>query len=80
MPITTPSGSTTLAFSSRADQHEQPPIRDSLREPGHQPLVVDAIEELLQIDVDHPLVPVLQMLAGLGDRRVATAARSKPVA
>ena len=68
-----------LGCQQPPDQDEQPTIPDSLREPGHQALVVDAIEELLQIDVDHPCVPVVEVLAGLGDCRVATAARSEPV-
>jgi hypothetical protein len=42
--------------------------------------MADTIKELLQIDVDHPPVPIFEMLLGLFDRRVATAARSKPVA
>ena len=79
-PITTPSGNTTLALSMPADQHEQPPVVDSLREPGEQPLMVDAIKELLQIDVDHPLVAVTDMLFGLGDRRVAAPTGPEPVA
>ena len=68
-----------LGLQQPADQHEQPPILNSLRELGHQPLVADAIKELLQIDVDHPPVPVRQMLLSLGDRRVATPARPEPV-
>jgi len=47
-----------------SDQDEQPPIADPLSEPGHQPLMADPIEELLQIEVDHPLVPVFQMPLG----------------
>src|SRR6516165_9617789 len=47
---------------------------------GHQPIVVNSIEELLQIEIDDPLVPVLQMHFGLGDRRVAAPSRSKSVA
>jgi hypothetical protein len=63
-----------------SDQHEQPPIADSLRELGGQPLVADEIEELLQIQVHHPPIAVLEMPLGLGDRRVATSAGSEPVA
>jgi hypothetical protein len=69
-----------LGLEHAADQHEQPPIVDSLREPGEQPLMVDAIKELLQIDVDHPLVALADMLLGFGDRRVAASTRSEPVA
>ena len=79
LAITTPSGSTTLAFSIR-------PISTSSRRSGlarelrHQPLMADEIEELLQIKIHAPLVAVLEMPLGLGDRRVATSAGSKPVA
>ena len=69
-----------LGLQHPSDQHEQPPIANSLRELGGQPLVADEIEELLQIKIYAPLVAVLQMPLGLGDRRVATSARSKPVA
>jgi hypothetical protein len=78
MPITTPSGSNDLGPQQPADQDKQPTIRHARGEPGHQPLMVDAIKELLQIDVDHPLMSVLQVLAGLGNCRVATAAGSNP--
>jgi hypothetical protein len=69
-----------LGLEQPADQHEQPPIVDSLREPRGQPLVIDPIEELLQIDVDHPLEPIAYMHLGLGDRRVAASTGPEPVA
>ena len=68
-----------LGLQHPSDQPEQPPIPDSLSEPGHQPLVADKIEELLQIKIHAPLVAVLHMRHGLRDRRVATTAGSKPV-
>ena len=80
LSITTPSGSTTLALSIRPISPSSRRSLDSLRELRGQPLVADEIEELLQIKVHHPLVAVLEMLLGLGDRRVAASARSKPVA
>jgi hypothetical protein len=69
-----------LGLQHPSDQHEQPPITDSLSEPGGQPLVADKIEEFLQIKIHAPLIAVLEMPLGLGDRRVATSARPKPVA
>ena len=68
-----------LGLQHPSDQHEQPPIAHSLSELGSQPLVADEIEELLQIKIYAPLIAVLEMPRGLGDRRVATSARSKPV-
>ena len=79
LPITTPSGNTTLALISLPISTSNRRSLDSLRELGHQPLVADAIKELLQIDVDHPPVSIPQMLLSLGDRRVATPARPEPV-
>jgi hypothetical protein len=69
-----------LGLEHARDQHEQSLVVDSLREPGDQPLVVDAIKELLQIDVDHPLVSGTHMPLGLGDCRVAASAGPEPVA
>ena len=42
--------------------------------------MADPIEELLQIKIDHPPVPVFQMPLGLVDRRVAAPAGTEPVA
>jgi hypothetical protein len=69
-----------FGFQHPSDQPEQPPIAHSLSELRGQPLVADEIEELLQIKIHAPLIAVLHMRLGPGDRRVATSARSKPVA
>jgi hypothetical protein len=69
-----------LGLEQPSDQPEQPPIAHSLCELGAKALVADEIEELLQIQIYTPLIAVVQVLAGLGDRRVTTATRSKPVA
>ena len=68
-----------LGLQHPSDQHEQPPIANALGELGGKPLVADEIEELLQIKIYAPLIAVLEMPLGLGDRRVATSAGSKPV-
>ena len=79
LAITTPSGNSTLALSIRPISTEQPPIAHALGELGGKPLVADKIEELLQIKIHAPLVAVLEMPLGLGDRRMATSTGSKPV-
>ena len=40
--------------------------------------MVDAVEKFLEIQIDDPLVPVFQILLGLGDGRVTAASRSEP--
>src|SRR5438034_10866317 len=69
-----------LGLQHPSDQPEQPPIAHALGELGGKPLVADEIEELLQIKIYAPLIAVLDMRLGLGDRRVATPSGSKPVA
>src|SRR5688572_1970422 len=69
-----------LRLQHLSDQYEQPLVVHSLREPRHEPLVVDSIEEFLQIDVDYPLVPFVQILNRFGDGRLAATTRTKPVA
>ena len=44
--------------------HEHAAILHALGEPCHGPLVMNSIEELLQIEVDHQFVAVFEMLAG----------------
>jgi hypothetical protein len=68
-----------LGLQHPSDHHEQPPIAHAFGELGGKPLVADEIEELLQIKIYTPPVAVLEMPLGLGDCRVATSARSKPV-
>ena len=62
-----------------ADQYPEVSIANLRGEPSLQSLVVDSIEELLQIDVDHPAVTCCDVLLGFGDRRVAAAVRAESV-
>ena len=66
-------------FEPASDEREHASIRDSLCEPRHQTLVPDPIEETLQIQVDHPLIPFVHVLGRFGDCRVAATSRSKTV-
>ena len=69
-----------LGFQHPVDEREEPPVCDLRLQPRHQTLMVDAVEEFLEVEIDHPLVPVLQVLLCLGDRRVTAASRSKAMA
>src|SRR5439155_26501167 len=55
-------------------------ILDPLGQPRHQPIMVDPVEEFLQIQIDHPLVSLLQVSNSLGDRRVTAAAGPEAMA
>ena len=54
-----------------ADEREDVAVDHALRERRHQPLVRHPIEELLQIEVHHELVPIFHVLPRLRERRVA---------
>ena len=55
------------------DEHEETPVPDLRLQPRRQPLMVNAVEELFEIEIDDPFVPVFQIRRGLGDGRVTTA-------
>lgn len=59
-----------LRLQQTSDQVDEPSVLDPQLKPGEQAVMVDSIEEALQIEVDHPLVALLQMPHGLRDRRV----------
>src|SRR5439155_2984198 len=49
-------------------------------QPRHQALMVDAVEEFLEVEIDDPFVPVFQIRLRLGDGRVTAASRSEAMA
>ena len=59
---------------------QQPRVLDPLRDAAHQFVVVDSIEEFLQIEIDHPVVAVGDILLRLGHGLMRRPSRSKPVA
>ncbi len=63
-----------------AHQGQHARIVHLLGEAIHQPLVVDAVEKLRQVDVHHRLAAGFQMRLDLGDRRGRAPAASKAVA
>jgi hypothetical protein len=44
-----------------ADDPKHAAIRNALLEPRHEPVVVDLVEELREVDVDHPVTAFLQI-------------------
>jgi hypothetical protein len=48
-----------------ADQFQDPFVPDPGGQPAHQPVVVDSVEKLGQIHVNHVGVPVKQIAFGL---------------
>ena len=49
-----------LCLEHPSDEYEQAPVFDALGEPRHQPLVIDLVEEILEVDVHHPFVSFVQ--------------------
>jgi site-specific DNA recombinase len=62
------------------DEPEQPPIRDARRHRGDQPVVVDPVEELGQVDVHDKLIACDDIGLRLRHRLVGGAARPEAVA
>lgn len=63
-----------------SNQQQHAFVVDAQSKPRNQTIMVHSIEELLQVEVHDVLAAVFQILAGLCDRRMATAAGSKTVA
>ena len=63
-----------------ADQTKQTLIGNPLCQPGHQDIVVDLVEELLQVDVDQDVVALFDVVMGLLNRLPGIPARSEAVA
>ena len=59
---------------------EHATIRDSPGQLPHEHVVVDAVEELLQVDVYHPAAARLDIALRLTHRLVCAASRSEAVA
>ena len=75
-PLTEPD----LWVTHPADQLQDPRIRDLMTQPAQEPLVMDAVEELREVDIDHDPVPVANILLRLGDRCVCPAFGTESVA
>ena len=63
-----------------ANQGQQPLVRNPQCKSRQQTLVMDSVEEVLQVDVDHPCSTFFQIRTRLPYRRVATAPGSEPMA
>ena len=62
------------------DQLEHPPVVDPLAHPLHQPLVVNLVEELLQVQIHHPLMTRQDMRLSRQDGLMGAASRTEPIA
>ena len=67
-------------FEVATDQSQYPTVRDPLRQPSHEHVVIDAIEKLLQINVDHPAAAFLNEPLCRAYRVVRAAPRPEAVA
>jgi site-specific DNA recombinase len=67
-------------FQHPLDEHDEPPVFDLRLQPRHQSLMVDAVEEFLEVEIDHPVAPVFQIRLRLGDGRVTAPPRSEAMA
>jgi len=64
----------------RPDQFEHSFVGDTLGNAGHQPVMVDSIKELFQINVDHIVVALSNVTLRLGYGLMSRASRSESVA
>lgn len=62
-----------------SDQDEYPSVGDVTSQQAHQHIVVDPIEELGQIQVDHPAVAVVDVPLHRLDRLMGTSTGTEPV-
>ncbi len=62
------------------NQSQKPSVSYPLGDLTHQFVVVDSVEELFQIEIDHPTVSRSDMLVGTRNRLMRRASGTKPVA
>src|SRR5450759_4079092 len=62
------------------DELQQPLVLDALGDLAHQSVVIDSIEELFQIEINHPSVTLRDVLLRLTHGVMRRSTRSKPVA
>jgi hypothetical protein len=68
------------SFEVAADESKHAAIHDSLGQPSHQHIVVDAVEKLLEVNVHHPPPSFLDVSLRLAQGVVSAASRPKAVA
>jgi integrase len=62
------------------DKLQQPLVFDAFRDLAHQLVMIDSIEELFQIEINHPSVALRDLLLRLRHGVMRRSTRSKPVA
>ena len=72
--------SSTPAVRIAPDEPEQPPVRDARRHRGHQPVVIDPVEEFGQVNIHNEPIAFDDVGLRLRHRLVSGAARPEAVA
>jgi hypothetical protein len=67
-------------FEIPANEYEHASVRNPLAQLAHEHIVIDAIEELFQIHVDHPAPATLHVALRLTDGIMRPTPRPKAVA
>jgi site-specific DNA recombinase len=62
------------------DELQQPLVLDAFGDLAHQFVMIDSIEELFQIKINHPAVACSNILLRLSHRMMCGSTRSKPIA
>src|SRR5712692_3885813 len=60
-------------------QADDPLVPNPLLYLAHQLVMVDPIEEFLQVNIHHPVIPLTEILLGFGHGLMGRASRTKPV-
>ena len=67
------------ALQISPDQSKHPLVLDPARHPRHQHVVVNPVEKLLQVDIDHPAASRLDVSPGGFHRLMRSPSGPKPV-
>ena len=67
-------------IEERPDELQQPLVLDALGDLAHQFVVIDSIEELFQIEINHPAVACSDILLRLSHGLMRRPTRSEPIA
>lgn len=80
LPLADDTARHDTGFEVATDQPEHALVFDTALDAGHQDIVVDPIEELLQVEFHAPAIPRRHMRAGHLDSLVSASARTEAVA
>src|SRR5271156_4954318 len=66
-------------FQHQANQGDDPWVLHAFRDPGQQALMMNSVEELGQVEINHCLIAVLQISRCFGDGGMSAASGAEPV-